>query len=418
MMLFEAMPLTLHDNKRKNTHCHKEVPLPKKLAVEHQSTTNGQSGLTMNLSDSRRELILPNGVHVSQIPPSSESLPIGRRKASLDAQLPHYYDTSNAKERVFKCESNMVGQRSMRYVADKDILVDKNETDRPVCDVSMFQDNQEVHKALKSPQKSGKAINSGVISRSLKQPSLVLTHLKKNGDMGKCSPDKPVDGFKRSFYETGGYIRRMASLNASACVAALIEPEKRSKSHKNGSGLTNIGDKSHLRQESVRSLLVSPSDDFLHPRVTPNSSPHMKDSLRTKEYSLSPARLDKLSTSSLSSEADSSKDSDELLEVATDPQVYTLLALASSLASAHGSELEFLPYNKLGLLYNGDTLHPNARMFYTSDTELTMPDRVIPRVVPSQQRFVRSAISDALAQISVKRKRKPAKVRYVLCGCI
>lgn len=121
-----------------------------------------------------------------------------------------------------------------------------------------------------------------------------------------------------------------------------------------------------------------------------------------------------LSTSSISSssEADTSKDSDEILDVSTTPQVYTLIALAS-LAASRESDLDLVPFNTLGLLYNGDTLHPSARAFYTSDTDLTLPDKIIPKIVPSREAFVYSAITDAvsLRVMNQKRKRKAAKVR-------
>ena len=69
-------------------------------------------------------------------------------------------------------------------------------------------------------------------------------------------------------------------------------------------------------------------------------------------------------------------------------------------------------YNNLGLLCNGDTLHPHTRVFYNSDIDLTLPDRVIPKVVPSRGNFVNEVVAEALSQKNVGKKRKAAKVRY------
>lgn len=229
---------------------------------------------------------------------------------------------------------------------------------------------------------------------SLSQPSLVNNEKSKekhksHDQMILMSNQKKA--LAKSVLE-GGYIRRMASLNASACVTALIEPEKKVRPHLSNSPSYMSKD----GKESRKSWSLSSSED-LTPAVPVE---RMKDHQRVKDLSLSPAGF--YGSSASSSEADTSKDSDEIVP-------HVLMALASSLARNSTCDLDEIPCNKLGLLYNGDTIHPAARVFYNSDVDLTLPERIISRVVPSRDKFVSSAIQEALSQRLAGKKRKGAK---------
>lgn len=400
-MLFEAMPLSLHSNKRKGQHIQEDLPVPKKLAVDSQVVArNGQSALLIDLSETgggAGGLSLPNYLH--QIPASSAA---ERRKAMVDAKLAHSEpDNVHAAATCHPLSSHENGiSSSVNGSVNIDILSESGESEE--SDDSSVYDMGGSH----SGHKSTRNLESSQ-ERSMKQPSLVLKDVKRNSaEKGKASSDRIAIDSSKPLYEYGGYMRRMASLNASACVTAMMEPEKKFRPHKPNHK------KSHT-QEFRRTLSLSSNDDPTYQGMTlMATSPHRGDSHRLDKSS-SPGGLHMLSSSSISSsEADTSKDSDEILDANTTPQVYTLIALAS-LAASRESELDIVPFNTLGLLYNGDTVHPSSRVFYTSDTDLTLPVRIIPKVVPSRETFVDSAITDAVALrvVNQKRKRKAAKVR-------
>lgn len=362
-MLFETMPQTLHSNKRKNPHGHDEIPLAKRITLEHQAA------MDRDTSDQTSSFVLSNGVLVSQI-----RSPSGKRKSRLSTKtdlLEATYENG-----VTKGSNQCVNENVSSGLKQDNIMLD-------AC---LLEDSQDDIVQSKSPQKSSQ------ISLNMKQPSLILTDLKRTS-----SPERTkVENSKQNVFESGGYMRRMASLNASACVAALMEPEKKSKSLK-ANTLTYIN---RLVRSPQRSSSTSSSDGLPSPML----SPHLRETLRPKDFLLSPTSLYNSSTSALSlseSEADTSKDSDDL-----EPHVYgALLALAMA-----GFEPDEVSYNKLGLLYNGDTLYPCARVFYASDTDLTLPGKIIPRIVPSREMFVRSAVDDALRRRPNKTKKKGAKV--------
>lgn len=361
MMLFETMPQTLHSNKRKNPHGHDEIPLAKRITLEHQAA------MDRDTSDQTSSFVLSNGVLVSQI-----RSPSGKRKSRLSTKtdlLEASYENG-----VTKGSNQCVNENVSSGLKQDNIMLD-------AC---LLEDSQDDIVQSKSPQKSSQ------ISLNMKQPSLILTDLKRTS-----SPERTkVENSKQNVFESGGYMRRMASLNASACVAALMEPEKKSKSLK-ANTLT------YLVRSPQRSSSTSSSDGLPSPML----NPHIRETLRPKDFLLSPTSLYNSSTSALSlseSEADTSKDSDDL-----EPHVYGALL---ALASIAGFEPDEVSYNKLGLLYNGDTLYPCARVFYASDTDLTLPGKIIPRIVPSREMFVRSAVDDALRRRPNKTKKKGAKV--------
>ncbi len=54
-------------------------------------------------------------------------------------------------------------------------------------------------------------------------------------------------------------------------------------------------------------------------------------------------------------------------------------------------ELDAIEYNKQGVLYNGGTIHPNTRFFLTSEGQL--PSRVLPFLVPAKPEALKDAMS-------------------------
>lgn len=378
-MLFEAMALSLHSNKRKNLS-HKDLPIPKKFAMESQVLAkNGQSSLSMDLSDTD-----DLSYCLQQVPGTSTA---DRFNTCQNPKLS--YSVQRSESAHLKLLSKQATGGGLNLNGNSCCVGLVSSESEESDDSSLYDEGcLSGHKLDKMKSFSESQ------SCSAKKPSLLLKDVKKGSDDKMVQKSKPV-------YDAGGYMRRMASLNASACVAAMMEPEKKYRPHKLS---YKTGYRSPVKES--RKSSSSSNDDPTYPGMTLiSSSPHIKRHIESP----SPESLHALSTSSISStsEADTSKDSDEILD--STPQVYTLLALAS-LAANRASELDLIPFNTLGLLYNGDTIHPNTRAFYTSDTDLILPQRIIPKVIPSREEFVNMAITEALRPRSMNRKRKAAKV--------
>jgi hypothetical protein len=242
-------------------------------------------------------------------------------------------------------------------------------------------------------------------SLSSKRPAKPLEDLKR--EKKKSGYDKRLAENSSSSLIYGGYMRRMASLNASARVSALMEPEKKYKNTATEPHKFNSNEA--LLRESRKSWSISSSDDLSIGIPSPTEDFELPGQ---KDLSLSPARF--YGSSSTSSEADVSKDSDEILGAISEPgDMYKRLLALAALHTATTYDLDEIRFNTLGLLYSGDTIHPSKRVFYTSDTDFSLPDRIIPRVVPSQEKFLGPAIRNALAQRSAGKKRRGAKVSYL-----
>lgn len=428
-MLFEAMPLSLRSDKRKSAHSHEDLPLSKKVALDRRPVRKSKTG-QLNFIGSAEKFTLSSGSDQAASR-SIDEWALRRKNNSLDTKLAldvhsgDGEDVTNKNLSRMKHENGLSKTDNQHTSEDEEDLLGESDIDGsytldsevPILSPTLSGPRSK----LGSPSRTDifeTNSNGDAISQSMKQPSLVLEHLKKTGERKKSGYDRTLAESASSSLLFGGYMRRMASLNASACVTALMEPEKKNRPHKNTLSKSphKIGvdsSETQLRQQEPRkSWSLSPSDDLspgMPPIVGLDDLEHSRDS-RVKDSSLSPARF--YSSPSSSDEADTSKDSDDFLGVTEPHQVYTLLALAT-LASAVSCELDEIPFNKLGLLYNGDTIHPAAKVFYTSDTDLTLPDRIIPRVVPSREEFLRSAISKAVVQRSIGKKRKGAKVSYI-----
>ena len=392
-MLFEAMPLSLHTNKRKGQHVDDNLPLQKRLAVEGKvAGKNGQPAFPVDLRETEEESPLPNYLGHIQTPekqkaviPKSSSIV---RSLPMDTATVVHLFSENGRD--VNCSGNMLSESE-----------DSDESS--VCE---SDDSLDVGSGMDPGSPPDKQ------SYSMKQPSLILKDVKKNPeDRSRAfSSKEKLEISQPLLYETGGYMRRMASLNASARVSAMMEPEKKFRPNKWSQKPTG---KTHgLRPR--RSSSPSSNDESTYPtRLSLMTSP------RHAHTTLSPRRPHNLSSSSFSStsESDTSRELEDILDSSATPQVCTLLALATLAASrAAESDLDQIPFNTLGLLYNGDTVHSSARVFYTSDTDLALPHRIIPTIVPSRDEFVDLAVRDALALrgVNQRRKLKAAKVRYYI----
>ena len=173
-------------------------------------------------------------------------------------------------------------------------------------------------------------------------PSLFSRH-----DLYKCSDEmlKPalnVVGIKRkassmNVVDSSGFVRRLASLNASACVTALLEPEK------------------------------------LKPRLTSQPSSPQNNNWSENEVS--------------ECASDDSDANDEVMNC-VNPLI-------------QNADAESFPYNTVGLLYNGDTVHPNAQIFLSEEEKF-----IVPIVMPASLNTITSLIQREKGKAPKKRKTK------------
>ena len=235
---------------------------------------------------------------------------------------------------------------------------------------------------------------------------------------------------------TTGYVKRVASLNARACVAVLVGTTKSKKppatrtsacsstsggegsvagrkrrapsnsNHNNskkrkdaldeyseitdGGGKCDNGGDSSGAEDDMSS---QPSGHHLQllPQLTTHQSSDFTNQGTHESACVSHAELQCLESVSSSSEETSQEESAQ--EPASQP-----------------CSLENLPYNSLGLLYSGDCVHLNTRIFYT--TEGYIPNRVIPLAEPSRSFEVSLVVSQVMKQNSSAARKKASKVSY------
>ena len=419
MMLFAdsvTMPSLKLNSKRKAQHSNGDhLPPPSKKAALHHAEiphlctdSPEQIAALLKSKEKSKRLILPNGVHVTKISGEilSDTSGLGKRKASRNAELAlrrHYSEFGNVYLDKTKSEDQFYKNGHSSTASTSSLLcttgrfnntVTQQQHEQQQNTFEYFLDTKDVEKLPpRQTEGSSKPLSEGKIESkrtlacpSLKQPSLVLTDYKKNSR--KCDV---VGGV----VSTDNYNRRMASLNESACVVAMIEPEKK------------FVNKAIRHPEVSRNAVAKKS-----PPTLPTDFKQGGECLFTDYSGMQKRSPSPYSCSSSSSEAESSYYSSSELEM-TEPQVFsTLLALASLADESHSDDE--IPYNCYGLLYNGDTIFPSARVFYASDNDFSLPRRIIPRVLPSREMCARAAASQVLDLKFVGKKKKAAKVRFVL----
>ena len=228
------------------------------------------------------------------------------------------------------------------------------------------------------------------LSMKLRQPSLVLVKMSPAVRKGSSTPCSHSLSSKNSGVVQGGYVHRMANLNAKARVAAFLLSERKMPSKQ-------------TKRSSYRSL-----------RVT---KPKVKGSSTTTTCSMATTR----SVSSFKP----SKCEAVFLNQTTDQKSIPVIHFKTTngvdmpacAVIVHNFDVQdddsTVPYNKLGMFYNGDTLHPHARVFLTQSVEHTpqLPKGVVPTLVPSRISIVSKAVRKAATTgIVNKRVSKVAKI--------
>ena len=206
----------------------------------------------------------------------------------------------------------------------------------------------------------------------MKQPSIVLMKLNQPKKKKPASPSpRPVSPMVSSVV-VGGYVHRMASLNARACVAAYLEPDKK------------YAPKSANKSVCKTTATIKATGS--------NQSLKVSSDLSIPEMKPKPIEV-------------SNSQNVDNLEVSVH---------IGNVGSEDGNKesVDEVPYNKEGLLYNGDTLHPNAQVFRTGIPDLCLPTRVVPTLVPTRLSTVKRAADKACMTGIVHCGKKLNKVSF------
>ena len=184
-----------------------------------------------------------------------------------------------------------------------------------------------------------------------------------------------------------GYVHRMANLNAKACVAAYLEPDKKAPSRRRRRGnrwcKNTTKSKSKLKCRSDESAMLDTSSKQVVLNIEePTSNPVILN-VNGVENVIPVITFSGIKMPPCAVVVDGLDDQQN------DGQV---------------------SYNTMGLLHNGDTLHPHARVFLEGSHELHLPSRIVPTLVPARQSTVKRAVKKAASVGVARHHKKPSKV--------
>ena len=227
----------------------------------------------------------------------------------------------------------------------------------------------------------------------LKEPVISVVDCKKVAVYSPRKPAAPTNtcNLKK---EIDYFVKRMASLNARACVTAMIEPERK-----------------YARQNHHRSLQQKPTSD---PPVE----------VKSESLQLKPAPIHRLQNSEIEPCRNADVTTTTVAIKSPPPEAYHSDAVISAAPctvtavpdGAQEGEVEIVPFNRLGLLYNGRTVHPDTPVFLTSEGML--PARIMPTVVPPKATSLQLMEYAQSAREQQKRKARKPRSQKVgrVCG--
>lgn len=194
---------------------------------------------------------------------------------------------------------------------------------------------------------------------------------------------------------SGGFVRRLAAKNAMACVNALLEPsgkkKMKDKAYCDTTADTGYSDLKNTDMHWVDASTHSGLSGCLGKRKNGEKNGHgVGDGLNKRRKVLPKGKSDKqqLFLSESFRKSASSFSSDSVSTTESDSESIESLSSSQSLQHQKRENLECLdtiPYNLLGILYNGNCMHSNARFFSPEMEVAGLTNRIIPKVVPSNK---------------------------------
>ena len=230
----------------------------------------------------------------------------------------------------------------------------------------------------------------------LKQPpSLLASHVAHSCKKSLINSPPPT---QRDNGECSWYVKRMASLNARACISVLMESTRRSSKAKKA-----------ISHEATTPRPITPrpvSPPKENGGIPKPSSPHASN----------PTPLSLILRQKISSRQNSVDRDDGTSCGFSDYRSYVVACASPTTLERYGiiqmfestAESKDVPYNTEGLLWNGDTLHPQSRVYLCADG--SVPQRVVPPVRPATMASVQKAVCKAKKQHRKNGKKKAMKV--------
>ena len=188
--------------------------------------------------------------------------------------------------------------------------------------------------------------------------------------------------------ELNGYVRRMASLNARACVSAMMESTRGRRASK----------QKHVPTEPARECVQDESENPLS-ALSPTRTPQSGTVMTHLQQTTPEKQVGSASATSLSS-------SNQYVLLCASPNTLTACGIIRGSDYSEASSI-----NTEGLLWNGDTIHPQSRVYLTP--EGTMPHLIVPPVCPVRPTCVHESISVTRAlQLKQRKKQRAVKVNH------
>ena len=405
----------LEDNMMYGTPEPKRPRLDSKTVVQEIGPGNSIKSHRISENQGQRELI-PSYIAPMYLPPL-------RRTASLNAELQLsllYNDNSFTVPRVSNIGSavrsansgsqkkpDIASKLNHKYMKE----VDKGEDQIPVVNlkkngVKRKSESPAVERisALSTQNHTSSDVDSdcsesgrtSIPKSKIKQPAIVLTKMiqpiKKKATPPSLSASRPILP-EASNVVFGGYVHRMASLNARACVSAYLEPERRfSPKHvKNGGNKKEPVPKVTVSKVAVSMTKCDSKSAFKSDSsVVPSMSKVPTEPPKSKPVVVNVNENGSVIPVSIKFDKSGSP--------------YTMII--NELDDGGG-----VPYNREGLLYNGDTIHPDAHVFVADDQKFQLPKRIVPTLVPARFSTVKRAVKKATSTGILPSSKKHSKVR-------
>ncbi len=183
--------------------------------------------------------------------------------------------------------------------------------------------------------------------------------------------------------------KRMASLNASACVSAMMESRARPQKTKDS--------QNHSKKKTKAPPSKSPKDVPIAAKVTKTSQFEHSELLEPQEPCKTYDAI--MAAPTLEGEGYGAVSSTAGLRI---PKCLLIVTQQHS-DPKEKVEFDATKFNNQGLLYNGGTIHPQTRFFLTSEGQV--PSRILPFLVPARS----EALKDAMSLASQQDKFHPKK---------
>ena len=221
----------------------------------------------------------------------------------------------------------------------------------------------------------------------------------------KKSSAKPQEKKKSPLSNNSWYVKRMASLNARACVSVLMESTRRPSKPKQAMRQALIPPRKNGDIPKHSSLLNSSGSVSARSSPAPQSYLLRKSSSRQSSADRDDANScgssdDKKYVFTCASQLTLERNNiTEVTESTTDDEDVPF--------NTETTDNEDVPFNTEGLLWNGDTLHPQSRLFLCADGS-------VPRWIFSPVRPIKpTSVLATVAKTQHQKKHKRAKALKV-----